>query len=125
MTNGLVDGMIISTLNSEENNEEILKLKEKNFPLVLLERYGQDIESCCNVRLDNSKASEMAVDYLCQMGHRKIAFVGGPRDAYNSRLRYQGYLNGLEKNGLAADEKLIVCADYQYEKSVAETKKAG
>ncbi len=123
MTNGLVDGMIISTLNSEENNEEILKLKEKNFPLVLLERYGQDIESCCNVRLDNSKASEMAVDYLCQMGHRKIAFVGGPRDAYNSRLRYQGYLNGLEKNGLAADEKLIVCADYQYEKSVAETKK--
>jgi DNA-binding LacI/PurR family transcriptional regulator len=123
MSNGLVDGMIISTLNSAENNEEILKLREKKFPLVLLERYGRDLESCCSVRVDNSKASEIAVDYLCRMGHRRIAFIGGPEASYNSMLRYQGYLNGLRKNGIEVDSRLIACADYQFEKSVVETRK--
>ena len=123
MSNGLVDGMIISTLNSAESNEEILKLKEKKFPVVLLERYGQDIDSLYNIRLDNRLAAEMTVDYLVQMGHRRIAYIGGPREAYNSSRRYEGYLSGLQKNGIPFDARLVAYGDYQFEKSVSETRR--
>lgn len=123
MSNGLVDGMIIATLNGPENNEEILKLAEKGFPIVTLERYGSDLDNCCNVRGDNVMAGELAVDYLYENGHRRIAFICGPDDAKNSSLRYNGYMKGLEKHGLDFDTELVTGADYQFEKSVTATAK--
>lgn len=123
MSNGLVDGMIVSTLNGAENNEELLKLAKRGFPVVALERYGEDLDVCCNVRGDNVLAGEMAVDYLYANGHRRIAFICGPDDAKNSTLRYQGYVKGLQKYGLELDINLVTRADYQFEKSVIATKK--
>lgn len=122
MSNGLVDGMIVATLNSAEDNSEIIKLAGKGFPLVLVERYGKDVEHICNVCQDNRLAAELAVDYLYQNGHRRIAYISGPTDAYNSQQRYQGYLDGLKKHNLPLVETLIVQADYQFEKSFEKTR---
>lgn len=121
MSNGLADGMIVSTLNCKENNEELLRLKREGVPIITLERYGEELEECCNIRLDNAMACEMAVDYLYQQGHKKIAYISGPDNALNSRMRYEGYRKGMQKCGLEVNKELIGHADYQFDKSVLET----
>ena len=121
MSNGLADGMIVSTLNCKENNDELIRLKREGFPIITLERYGDELDGCCNIRLDNELASEMAVDYLYQQGHKEIAYISGPDNALNSKKRYEGYERGMRKCGLEVKEDLIGYADYKFDKSVLET----
>lgn len=121
MSNGLVDGMVISTLNNVEDNGEIIRLKKKGFPIVTIERYGEELKNCCNIRGNNLLSSEMAVDYLYRQGHRRIAFIGGPQDAQNNLLRVEGFFRGMRKNRLTIDPKLMASADYQFESNTEET----
>ena len=123
MSNGLVDGMVISTLNNQENNNIILKLRKQGFPIVKIARYRTELEDCCNVRGNNILSGEMAVDYLVANGHRDIAFIGGPNDAKNSALRFSGYLKGMKKHALKIDKNLIANADYKFENNIFSTAK--
>ena len=54
-----------------------------------------------------------AVEVLYNNGHRRIAFLQGPSEAYNAKLRYEGYQEGLRKVGISLDETLVVQGDYK------------
>lgn len=122
LSNGLVDGMIVSTLNNSENNQLLAELHKNHFPVIALERYGEGLEGVCQFQIDNYAAGKMAVDYLYRQGHRKIAFLKGNRNAFNAGLRYQGYLSGMEAYGLEINEKLTRYGDYGFQQSVDATK---
>ena len=48
---------------------------------------------------------------LCRLGHRRIAaLLSDRRDRSISELRYLGYLEALESQGIAVDEKLVASA---------------
>jgi DNA-binding LacI/PurR family transcriptional regulator len=63
-----------------------------------------------NVTFDKEKVIENAVTYLVGLGHKNIAYIGGPgklkADLSTSR-RYQGYLIGMEKNKLQVRKEYI------------------
>lgn len=115
LSNGLVDGIVVSTLNGREKNKMLLEMQERRFPVLGLERYGEEMCRICSLGIDNVLAGQMAVDYLYERGHRRIAFIRGAREAKNAELRYQGYLRGLEKFGIPMDEQLVVFGDYSFE----------
>jgi LacI family transcriptional regulator len=52
--------------------------------------------------------AEMAVEHLARLGHRRIAFVGGPAESSARRDRYAGYRRALDAAGLATDAGLSV-----------------
>ena len=109
----LVDGVILTTQNSVEDDAIVNDFIEDKFPFVLVERYveGMDIE--LQVTIDNAGGIEKVVDYLVKNGHKNIAFIGGPLDANNAKQRFDGYKRGLEKHGLTYDESLVLAGDYQ------------
>ena len=115
LCNGLVDGIIVSTLNSREENDLLIELNKEHFPVITLERYGEELRDLCSVQVGNFDAGRMAVDYLYSKGHRKIAFIRGKRDARNADIRYEGYLAGLEACGLWPDESIVRYGDYTFE----------
>jgi len=119
----LVDGIILTTQNSVEDDGIISDLIKDKFPFVLVERYveGMDIE--LQVTIDNAGGIEKVVDYLAKNGHRKIAFVGGPLDANNAKQRFTGYKRGLAKNGLTYDNSLVLSGDYQLKSGYDATTK--
>lgn len=115
LCNGLVDGIIVSTLNNREDNGLLVELDRERFPVITLERYGEDLGDLCCVRIDNYEAGKMAVDYLYSQGHRRIAFIKGKRESRNAEIRYQGYLAGLKAHGLEPDESIVRYGDYSFQ----------
>jgi LacI family transcriptional regulator len=54
----------------------------------------------------------MAVEHLLELGHRRIAHVGGPAGADTAHRRREGYAAALRAGGLEEDPRLIVQGDY-------------
>ncbi len=59
------------------------------------------------IGVDNLSSAETAVEYLVQLGHRRILHVGGWFEKSDEWARVQGYKNALTKNKLMIDDSLI------------------
>lgn len=61
------------------------------------------------VSIDDEEESYRIVDYLCSLGHKKIAII---RPTYADRgigwSRYQGYVRALKKHGIEIDPGLVL-----------------
>jgi LacI family transcriptional regulator len=90
-----------------KDEKEISFTTHFNIPSLLL-LYRPKDERYSWVDLDNRKGARLAVDHLIQLGHKRIAHIGGEL-AYssNARDRYWGYQESLKKAGLKEDENLV------------------
>jgi len=62
-----------------------------------------------SVAVDDIKESYKIVNYLCDLGHKKILLISAdPEDESIGRLRKEGYESALRDNGIDVDEKLII-----------------
>ena len=62
-----------------------------------------------SVSVDNRKESRKVVNYLCGLGHRRIAVLAaGEDDRSIGMLRMEGYREALAENGLPFDPALVV-----------------
>lgn len=61
------------------------------------------------ISIDDEEESYRMVDYLCELGHKKIAII---RPLYSDRgigrSRYNGYVRALKKNGIEVDPGLVL-----------------
>ncbi len=67
------------------------------------------------VGVDNEAGIAAMVAALVRLGHRRIAFLAGPRALYVARERLAGYRRGLAAAGLEVDERLIVATTFDGE----------
>lgn len=106
-----VDGIVLGTIDTEDS-PSVQLLKKENVPHVLINRAPNEYEGNL-VRIDSYKVGKMATNYLVNLGHKDIAFVGG--DRLNSREREKGFKDALLENGLSLKENRIIMSDYQIE----------
>ncbi len=64
---------------------------------------------------DNLTGAVIGTEHLLELGHRRIAFVGGRADLESSRLREQGFRQAMAAAGLVVDEVLVRAGDYRKE----------
>ncbi len=61
------------------------------------------------ISIDDEEESYRIVDYLCELGHKKIAII---RPLYSDRgigrSRYNGYVRALKKHGIEVDPGLVL-----------------
>lgn len=62
------------------------------------------------VDTDNVSLAESAVKYLYDLGHRRIAFLGGQADLTNNIDRLTGYRHACDRLGLPKDDCPELCA---------------
>lgn len=61
-----------------------------------------------SVSVDDVEESFKAVDYLCKLGHRRIATITASSfDKSIGKLRLEGYIKALNKNNIGIDSNLI------------------
>lgn len=109
-----VDGIILSKTPTALTTAQRRMLQEAKIPVVLLMRTCPELKT--DIVQTNDKQGAMdAVDHLARIGHKKIAFVGGPMSVSNARARRHGYTSALEKWGLAYDPALTFEGDYRIE----------
>ncbi|QYR22348.1 substrate-binding domain-containing protein [Paenibacillus sp. sptzw28] len=105
--NGAV-GLIVFPSDAENYNEEILALKLRQFPFVLIDRYFPGVETnfVCS---DGSLGAQLAVNHLWDLGHRKIAICSdSPLPTLSVEHRISGYMEALKQKGVLIDPSLIL-----------------
>lgn len=99
-----IDGIILSGPRSDD--EEILKLKKEDFPIVLIGQTEDGDFSCSDI--DNVEASKKIVNHLIFHGHERIAIItNAPLNYTASKLRLQGYREALEDGKIDFSEEMI------------------
>jgi LacI family transcriptional regulator len=99
-----VDGLILAT--AWVHDDIITKCRKQHIPLVLLNRTVLD-ESVPSVVTNDGYGIRLAVDHLLQLGHRKLAYVGGPLNTSTAVARREGFTSALKAYRLGVREKLI------------------
>ena len=102
-----VEGLILLA-NSLSFEPELLRaLKAQKIPSVILGREldGEDLNW---VATDNEVGVQLALEYIYQLGHRKIAFVRGPEMIVDSRHQWAGICAFASAAGLKVDPRLVV-----------------
>jgi GntR family transcriptional regulator of arabinose operon len=103
-----VDGFIIEPTKSALPNVNIdlyNEIKRRGLPTVFLHAPCRDVEFP-SVRMDDCACGRLAVKYLAERGHKKIAGIFKSDDR-QGRRRYEGYMQGMLQYGLEIDERHI------------------
>jgi DNA-binding LacI/PurR family transcriptional regulator len=70
--------------------------------------YSPEFPISC-VGFDNYEASKKMMNYLISLGHKKIGLITGPMDAARRVIRrHQGYVDSLEKAGIAYNPDYVI-----------------
>ncbi|MBM7649583.1 DNA-binding LacI/PurR family transcriptional regulator [Bacillus ectoiniformans] len=101
-----VDGFIL--LYSRINDRVTNFLRKKQFPFAVVGKPCEHIDEITHVDTNNFAAAQMVTEYLIQLGHRRIAFVGGATDLVVTMDRVKGYKAAIESAGLAVMKDYIV-----------------
>ena len=80
-------------------------------PTVLYDNYISGNPNVTHVGIDNAEGMDLAVQYLKNLGHKRIGYLSIALQEYIYRTRYHAFFEALRKNGLPADEALSGSAD--------------
>jgi LacI family transcriptional regulator len=105
---GRVDGVLLAGGAITDEEQEVLE--DRGLPLLYVNRRGAG--SGRHVILDDVLGARMAVEHLLDLGHRRIAHVGGPAGADTAHRRREGYVMSLRSAGLAEDPRLLAQGSY-------------
>lgn len=102
------DGIIL--VGYEVDPQLIVRISRQGVPFVLVDNDALDMHIDCVVNDDLASAKRM-VRHLIELGHRRIAFLGGPQDHGSLMERYRGYVQALTEAGLTVHSNLVTfCA---------------
>ncbi len=104
-----VGGMIFSDIIG--NRAQLEDCLEKGIPTVVINYYVEDLDVSC-IAVDNCGGAENAVNYLIELGHKKIAHITGDVLTQAAAKRLEGYKRALEKNSIKLREDYIFQTDY-------------
>jgi len=89
------------------NIDVLADLEKSSVPTVMIGRELQNA-SVSSVIVDNEMGAYTAVEHLYSLGHRKIAFIRGPKALADSAPRWKGIRNFGKSSGLELDPRLIL-----------------
>src|SRR5690606_2255545 len=87
---------------------DLLWLRERGIPWVLLDRGDVATEAGSSVCVDHRVGALAAGRHLVGLGHERIAFVSGPPALEQCRVRLAGLRDTLAENGVTAEDAVRV-----------------
>jgi len=76
-----------------------------------------------SVAVDFKKLAQDAADYLISLGHRRIAYISGPRLLATTEDRTSGFLDSLASHSIPIDKSYLLDGDFRYESGRTAAKK--
>lgn len=110
-----IDGLVFAGVDvNHKLTDHMLRME---YPVVLVtqqESYGETRVD--TVIHDNYHLTYDAVNFLIANGHRRIAFIAGPKNDYSSgMLRIEGYHAALKEHGIPPTESYVRYGDFSFD----------
>ncbi len=88
-----IDGLIFARPGRRERG--VVEVARKAKVALSLITPDESFKSGAVLRSNNLDAGREIADHLYELGHRRIAFVGGPKESWDSQQRHEGLERGL------------------------------
>jgi len=100
--------LVMSTLDPTQRHQ----LESRNIPFVIVDTDGETPPDVATVGSNNWHGGLSATRHLLQLGHRRLAAIGGPQDVLCSRARMDGFRTAHDELGLAVDPAFVRYGDF-------------
>jgi DNA-binding LacI/PurR family transcriptional regulator len=104
-----VEGVAVLTFGEEE--PVLDQLVHHDVPMVLAE-FRLDDPKASTILLDYTTGIRAAINHLAGLGHKKIAFLAGPRKLHSAVTRENDYRTAMDEAELPIQKKWIIECDH-------------
>lgn len=111
-----VDGLIVAPAHGKD--QHIIEAIEGGFNVVCIDRGLNEIDVDV-VKVNNQRGAFTAIEYLIELGHRRIAHIAGLSHIPTTTERISGYMAAMEKHGIKVDPQLIRNSQSDYQSGAA------
>ncbi len=94
------------------HDEWMAQLATTTIPTALFDNYVKKNPNVGYVGTDNFEGIDSAVDHICSLGHKRIAFLNGSLNSMVSEQRQQAFLDSMESHDMSVDENLLANGFY-------------
>jgi LacI family transcriptional regulator len=96
----------------------LMALSRARLPLVVIDPLNLPRAQVTSVGATNFAGGLAATEHLLSLGHRRIAYMGGPATAACNQARMHGYRAAMEGHGDAVPEGYVRAGGFRYEDGV-------
>ena len=114
-----VQGILVTPVDPDSTR--LVELSERGTPVVVVDRVRHD-EALCSVSVDDHHGGRLAAAHLVDLGHERIAFVGGPLSLGQVRDRLDGAREAWARAGRRSEDLVVLESSAL---TVAEGREAG
>ncbi|WP_158818909.1 LacI family DNA-binding transcriptional regulator [Methylocapsa sp. S129] len=111
-----VDGLIVLTNRPDDGRLRQMITGRKDVVLLDEDVPGAEV---ARIFVDNEQGAYAATRHLLDAGHRRIAHIGGPKDLFSTRERFEGFSRAMREAGARLDEALIRFGAYDRDSGLA------
>ncbi|MBK8023092.1 MAG: LacI family DNA-binding transcriptional regulator [Chloroflexi bacterium] len=119
IANGITEGLLL--IAPQFPSAYLDMLRERDFPYVIIDQ-ADPTENSGVVEATNYQGAYEATQYLCKLGHTRIAFIKGSLNVWSAVERLRGYQAALADCGIPSRTELILDGDYQQQGAYEATK---
>lgn len=105
-----VDGVVL--LYSKVEDKVLTYLQQRDFPFVVIGKPFKHVEEITHVDNNNFKAAKEVTEYLIDLGHREIGFVGGSLNLVVTIERVSGYEKAIREADLPFLNEYVIHEEF-------------
>lgn len=106
-------GMIVVTSAFAES--QLMAFRRRQIPVVVIDPLNPPPADVVSVGATNWAGGRAAAEHLLDLGHRRIAYLGGPESAECNQARLHGYMSALMSRGIDVDPGLVIHGNFRTE----------
>ncbi|HYO38369.1 MAG TPA: LacI family DNA-binding transcriptional regulator [Nocardioidaceae bacterium] len=95
-----VQGILITP--NDPDDASLAEVVARGVPIVIVDR-TRDVDTHCSVAVDDVVGGELAARHLLELGHERIAYIGGPETLGQVRERLEGARQAFASAGVPPD----------------------
>jgi LacI family transcriptional regulator len=101
-----VEGLIVVANWLFEEGGLLARVRDSSLPTIVV---GRDLAACGmrSVIVENEQGGYLAMQHLCDLGHRRIAVIRGPAGLSDSRRRWEGIQRFAAEHDMPIDPRCV------------------
>jgi len=113
-----VDGLIVAISKQTQDFKHLDQFEQMGIPVVYYTRNPSFNLNCHKVLGNTFQGCYQATKFLIDRGHKKIAYLGGPKMINFTHDRFNGYINALKDNQVPFSAELVAYTDFDQENTI-------
>ncbi|MBI6923917.1 MULTISPECIES: LacI family DNA-binding transcriptional regulator [Pseudomonas] len=104
-----IDGLVVGSVG--QNDDLLQSLAGVRTPMVIVDRELEGVDADL-VRIDHELGAYLATRHLLELGHRDIAYIGGPAETGVTQMRLGGFRRALAEAGVTVAAERVRHCDF-------------